>query len=133
MSIMEDREDFSSRSSVGGAMEHFTYHWAPAQPRKAAEFHADLLGLIQAVHRDSARPMEAALKNAFSLMPVSSILTPSPAVPVEIVEALRAALPDLHRIDSNMQSEVEASGGRYEGLRSVRLVGAALEKLGVTS
>lgn len=66
---MDDREDFSNRTAVHDAMEHFTYHWAPSQPRKAAEFHADLLRLIQAVHRDSAKPMEAALKNAFALMP----------------------------------------------------------------
>jgi hypothetical protein len=67
-SIMDSREDFSDRSAVHDAMEHFTYHWAPSQPRKAAEFHADLLRLIQAVHRDSAKPMEAALTKAFACM-----------------------------------------------------------------
>lgn len=75
MSIMDDREDFNNRSSVHDAMEHFTYHWAPSQPRKAAEFHADLLRLIQAVHRDSAKPMEIALKNAFALFPATFFQT----------------------------------------------------------
>lgn len=84
MSIMEDREDFNNRSAVHDAMEHFTYHWAPSQPRKAAEFHADLLRLIQAVHRDSAKPMEIALKNAFGALSLSPMIFPNvPAVPVE--------------------------------------------------
>jgi hypothetical protein len=80
-SIMDDREDYSNRSAVHDAMEHFTYHWAPAQPRKAAEFHADLLRLIQAVHRDSAKPMEAALENAFALFPHFLAVQPVPAKP----------------------------------------------------
>jgi hypothetical protein len=77
---MDDREDFSNRNAVHDAMEHFTYHWAPSQPRKAAEFHADLLRLIQAVHRDSAKPMEIALKNAFAFMPIlPSMFPPAPS------------------------------------------------------
>ena len=80
MSIMDDREDFSNRSAVHDAMEHFTYHWAPSQPRKAAEFHADLLRLIQAVHRDSAKPMEIALKNAFAVFP-TTLFSPEPVKP----------------------------------------------------
>ncbi len=67
--MMEEREDFNNRSALHDAMEHFTYHWAPNQPRKAAEFHADLLRLIQAIHRDASKPFGDMLTKAMMAMP----------------------------------------------------------------
>jgi hypothetical protein len=55
---------------VRDAMERFSYHWAPSEPRKQAEFQADLLLLIQAVHRDAARPFGDMLTKAMSVMPL---------------------------------------------------------------
>lgn len=54
---------------VHDAMERFSYHWAPSEPRKQAEFQADLLLLIQAVHRDAARPFGDMLTKAIAAMP----------------------------------------------------------------
>lgn len=50
-------------------MERFTRRWMPADRNEAADFQADLLSLIQAVHRDASRPFGDMLSKAFSLMP----------------------------------------------------------------
>lgn len=48
----------------------------------------------------------------------------------ELREALEAALPDLHILDSRLQAEAERAECGYTGLESLRLVEAALEKVG---
>lgn len=45
-------------------------------------------------------------------------------------EALETALEDLHILDSRLQDETERAGQEYKGLPSLRLVEAALEKVG---
>lgn len=66
--LKRDDADMDARM-LHDAMERFSYHWAPSEPRKQAEFQADLLLLIQAVHRDAARPFGKMLENAMALMP----------------------------------------------------------------
>ncbi len=46
----------------------------------------------------------------------------------ELYEALCAAVLDLNRLDSETQTEVESAGGKYNGLRSLRMAEAALAK-----
>jgi hypothetical protein len=67
--VEQKRDSEMDAREVHLAMEHFSFHWAPSEPRKAAEFQADLLMLVQAVHRDSARPFADILAKAFSAMP----------------------------------------------------------------
>jgi len=119
---MDDRDDFNSRTAVHDAMAHFTYHWAPSQPRKAAEFQADLLRLIQAVHRDSAKPMEVALTKAFSAFPIATIFPPKPSGQTELYEACKLALKYWHSDHPNdtvdaqdARAKIEAALSKAEG------------------
>ncbi len=59
-------------------MEWFSKKYAPADRYEAAEFQADLLMLIQAVHADASRETHALLTRALSVMPmVPSVLYPA--------------------------------------------------------
>jgi hypothetical protein len=50
-------------------MEWFFKKYAPADKREAAEFHADLAMVVQAVHRDASRETHALLTKALAVMP----------------------------------------------------------------
>lgn len=50
-------------------VEHFIRAWAPPEPHAAAEFQADFLLVVQAIHRDASRPLQKALTVAFAAMP----------------------------------------------------------------
>lgn len=50
-------------------MEWFFKKHAPADKREAAEFHADLMMVVQAVHRDASRETHALLTKALMAMP----------------------------------------------------------------
>lgn len=54
-------------------MQHFTEKWSPEDRQKAAEFQADFLTVVQAIHSDALRPMSDALERAFR---VASMATP---------------------------------------------------------
>ncbi len=68
--IEKKAEAESDERMLRHAMEHFSYNWAPSAPRKNAEFQADLLLLIQAVHRDAARPLNKMLMAAMGAIPI---------------------------------------------------------------
>ena len=60
--------------SLHGAMERFTKKWtAEIRQGDASEFHADLLMLVQAIHRDASRETHALLRNALAAMPPQPI------------------------------------------------------------
>lgn len=67
--MMQDRDSWRDERIVHDYMERFVKKWAPSDRNEAAEFHADFLSVIQAVHRDAARPMHDALTKAFAAMP----------------------------------------------------------------
>lgn len=50
-------------------MEWFFKKYAPADKREAAEFHADLIMVVQAVHRDASRETHALLIKVVMAMP----------------------------------------------------------------
>lgn len=55
--------------SLHQRMEWFFKKHAPADKYEAAEFHADLVMVLQAVHRDASRETHALLTNALRVMP----------------------------------------------------------------
>lgn len=65
--LMQD--DRIAQASVHDYMERFAERWAPGDRRANAEFQADFLLVIQAVHRDAMKPMERALMTAFAALP----------------------------------------------------------------
>lgn len=67
-SILDDDRSTDERQ-LHDAMQRFANRWAPADRREAADFHADLLMVMQALHRDTMRPVNALLRNSLSLMP----------------------------------------------------------------
>jgi hypothetical protein len=57
-------------------MEWFTKTHAPSDKYEAAEFHADLLMLVQAVHRDASRHTHDLLAKALSAVPMPATFMP---------------------------------------------------------
>ena len=50
-------------------MEWFCRHHTPSDPREAAEFHADFMMVVQAVHHDATRELHMMLMRALAAMP----------------------------------------------------------------
>lgn len=67
--ILQMQEDRRAQAALSNYMEQFTRRWAPHDRRDNAEFQADFLLVVQAVHRDAMKPMEAAMTAAFSSLP----------------------------------------------------------------
>ena len=66
----EAREREREERSLHATMERFIERWtAEIPPDARPEFHADLLILIQAVHRDASRETHALLRNTLAVMP----------------------------------------------------------------
>ena len=63
------QQDRITQAPLHDYMEHFAEKWAPTDRRENAEFQADFLRVIQAVHRDAMKPMEKARTAAVSVMP----------------------------------------------------------------
>jgi hypothetical protein len=59
-------------------MEWFFKKYAPVDKREAAEFHADLMMVVQAVHRDASRHTHDLLAKALSAMPMPAVFMPMP-------------------------------------------------------
>lgn len=59
--------------SVHAYMRRFVERWAPTDRRDAAEFQADLVLVLQSVHRDASRDTHALLRRALEAMPPSPI------------------------------------------------------------
>jgi hypothetical protein len=74
--VMQDRDAWRDERIVHDYMNHFCKRWAPSDQRENAEFQADFLSVVQAIHRDAARPMHDALTKAFAAM--SPMIFPSP-------------------------------------------------------
>lgn len=68
MNDAERQREFDERS-LHQRMEWFFKKYAPADKREAAEFHADLAMVVQAVHRDTSRETHALLTKALAAMP----------------------------------------------------------------
>ena len=70
-------------------MEWFFKKYAPADRRKAAEFHADLAMVVQAVHRDAGKEAHAMLCKLIEALPPPSFgrvtTTPPLDAPVTII------------------------------------------------
>jgi hypothetical protein len=71
-------EDRIAQAPLHDYMDHFAKKWAPFDRRRNAEFQADFLCLVQAIHREAMKPMERAMTSAFSLVPLQSIISSGP-------------------------------------------------------
>jgi len=65
----KERERDMDERALHRRMEWFFKRYAPVDKREAAEFHADLVMVIQAVHRDASRETHALLTKALMAMP----------------------------------------------------------------
>lgn len=72
---MIDRKEYQTQRMLHAHVERFVKHWAPGDPHRRAEFSADLISLVQAVHHDAMIPVERLLSNAFRCMPISPLFT----------------------------------------------------------
>lgn len=73
--IQEARERERDERSLHATTQRFTEKWtAELRSGDAGEFQADLLMLIQAVHRDAMRETHALLKSSLALMPPVQII-----------------------------------------------------------
>jgi hypothetical protein len=63
------REASRDERALHDYMEWFFKKYAPADKREAAEFHADMAMVVQAVHRDAMRETHALLTKALMAMP----------------------------------------------------------------
>lgn len=73
----KDREREMDERTLHGRMKWFTEKWAMAQQEAQSEFQADLLLLIQAIHRDASRETHALLTKALMAMPPQPIFIPT--------------------------------------------------------
>jgi hypothetical protein len=70
----EEYDRARDERSLHTMMQRFTEKWtAELRSGDAGEFHADLLMLIQAVHRDASRETHALLTKALAAMPPQPI------------------------------------------------------------
>ncbi len=63
----------SDERSLHAAMHRFAKKWNPDHKDDALEFQADLLLLVQAIHRDASRETHTLLTNALMAMPPQHI------------------------------------------------------------
>ena len=68
VSMVERRAEMDERA-LHQRVEWFFKKYAPADKREAAEFHADIMMVVQAVHRDASRETHALLEKALAAMP----------------------------------------------------------------
>lgn len=72
--IRERDERDRDERSLKSAVERFTERWTDSMDgRQRAEFHADLVLVIQAVHRDASRTTNELLMRAMQAMPPAPI------------------------------------------------------------
>jgi hypothetical protein len=57
-------------------MEWFFKKYAPADKYEAAEFHADLMMVVQAVHQDASRHTHDLLTKALAIIPYPTLIAP---------------------------------------------------------
>jgi hypothetical protein len=72
--LMADRDD---ERSLHKRMQWFTENWTTEMDlnkRQSAELSADILMLVQAVHRDASRETHALLRTSLAAMPTPAIL-----------------------------------------------------------
>lgn len=62
-------ERYTDERALHSAIAWFVMKWAPKDGRTAAEFHADFIRVVQAIHADAARPVAEILKNALAALP----------------------------------------------------------------
>ncbi len=67
--VREPRERDVDERALHQHMEWIFKKYAPADKREAAEFHADLMMVVQAVHRDASRETHRLLMAAVAVMP----------------------------------------------------------------
>lgn len=73
-SMAEARERDIDERSLHSRMKWFTHKWtAELSSRDASDFNADLLMLVQAIHRDANRETHALLTKALMAMPPQPI------------------------------------------------------------
>lgn len=66
---MAEHDKAREENALHQRMEWFFKKYAPTNKREAAEFHADLVMVLQAVHRDASREMHKLLTAALAVMP----------------------------------------------------------------
>lgn len=76
--LREAMERERDERSLHAAMLRFTKKWNPDHKDDALDFQADLLVLVQAVHRDAMRETHALLTNALAAMPPKTIFVEKP-------------------------------------------------------
>jgi hypothetical protein len=76
--LAKDRDRDMDERALHQRMEWFFKKHAPADRYEAAEFQADLLMVIQAVHRDASRHTHELLAKALSAMPMPATFMPVP-------------------------------------------------------
>jgi len=78
----EERQRDLDERSLHGRVQWFTEKWATQMDlnkRDAAELNADLILIVQAIHRDAGREYHALLKTAFAAMPPAVFFPETPA------------------------------------------------------
>lgn len=74
----EGRERETDERLLHKRVQWFTEKWTVAMDlnkRDAAEFSADMIMVVQAIHRDAGREYYALLKNALAVMPPPVFMT----------------------------------------------------------
>lgn len=77
----EDRRRDLDEQSLHKRMQWFTEKWTVAMDlnkRDAAEFSADMILVVQAVHRDASRETHALLSKSLAAMPPTVFMTEKP-------------------------------------------------------
>lgn len=72
--IMKQREEELDARMLHDAMDKFTRDWQPADRVEAGRFQADLLRLVQLIHRDAARPYHDLMVRQLQAMPMSPFI-----------------------------------------------------------
>ena len=76
--VSESMDRERDERSLHTAMRRFTKKWNPDHKDDAMDFQADLLLLVQAIHRDASRETHALLMNALAVMPPQTIFVDKP-------------------------------------------------------
>ena len=66
---LEIHEEARDERQLRERVAYFCEKYAPADKQDAAEFQADLMMVVQAVHRDAMRCTHELLKHALAVMP----------------------------------------------------------------
>lgn len=73
---IENSGNWRDERALHDCMSHFCLRWGPIDRPESAEFHADLLLLVQQIHRDAMRPVHGLLDSALARQPLQTAIIP---------------------------------------------------------